>query len=126
MTTATQRLTRDEIEELVDELKDNAAYGTADRYPVVIEASNYYLVWVEADTAAKAVEAVKNDGEWYELISGDTPFGGDMTAREPDAWEADETSKIGPLNQCSECSGRQHYAGSSAMFHEPSCSKRPS
>jgi hypothetical protein len=125
MTTAPQRLTRAEIEELVDDLRsrDNDPWAEGERYPVVLEVTNRHLVWVEAESPEDAVKILQNDGEWYERIGSDNPaFDYRAETHTADPWEYSR-DKIGPLRLCGSCGGRQPEMAL-GISHKPDCPTR--
>jgi hypothetical protein len=76
------------------------------RYPVVVSTTNHHLVW-------------------YEAL--DHPFDSDYDVRIPEPWEYQGTVyslRIGPMNQCQKCGGRQYYI-LSGIAHADNCPDLP-
>lgn len=57
-------------------------------YPVFVEHTERWLVWVEADSAEQAADYVNHNQELYEYVSDADRLDGDMTATAPKRdWE---------------------------------------
>lgn len=98
------------------------------RYPVQIETSETYVVWVEADTAEEAVQQVRDDSEWYEHIQGASPVSTGVDTTEVDSWYWDAPEGVyhepmGPLDQCRLCHAPCHSVRT-PMNHTPDCSEQ--
>lgn len=71
-------------------------------YPVVIEETRTYLVWVDAESAEDAVRS--HDQPW-ELVSDVEPADADMSIRTVDQYDvfSDLNRAQGPVVACQEC-----------------------
>lgn len=116
-------------EQIVDDLlaheRSMRRYNDTERWPVVIETVQRYLVWVEADNPRAAKQKVRDDSEWYERITHESPFdGGLYSADSPEEWEAREEiyEDHGPLNRCHVCEKNPPWGGSIAyLVHFREC-----
>lgn len=103
---------------------------TLDRYPVIVETREKYVIWVEAESQEDAVETLSGDSEIYELLVPEhrAPEGYDYSVEEVDelnwSWDVYHYSqKLGPQRGCNECraSGHDLYA---YVPHAESCSRK--
>lgn len=93
------------------------------RYPVVVEATSTYIVWVEADNPTSAAARVKDAPE--EWIDGEQPVDGDITSRAVDAadWYRELEPIQGPVIACPDCLAPASEPGTRVISHRPSCGR---
>lgn len=116
-----------ESDENVEVLLDRAdrearAWGTEERsYPVVIERTLTYVVWVDADGEDNALKNAADDA-WEMDLSKESPIDGSDEVRRLEKWERQEAfrsemgSEFGPRIQCPDCR-RQSFRRE--WFHDP-------
>lgn len=105
---------------------------TPDReYPLIVEITEYRVVWIEAETADEAFDRASNDGELYEWWS--EPVEADWKVRRPERGDnalirqADSgngyitRSTEGPLNACRTCGAVAFEVHPSALYHKKEC-----
>ncbi|MBT2477587.1 hypothetical protein [Streptomyces sp. ISL-94] len=101
------------------------------RYPVIVETRERHVVWQEADDLEEAVELLKGDPEWYELLGNDTRveegYGWDVSAPDEWSWYGEVYGygrHEGPARGCGEC-GRTAYKTQSFVPHADGCTQKP-
>lgn len=90
------------------------------RWPVLVEATSYYVVWVEGDSQKDAVESIAGDPEWYELINNKVAVDGSVDFSNPYHWHIENSGENdiqGPLlPPCGTCEARP-YRSQHAFIH---------
>ncbi|MFF4848737.1 hypothetical protein [Streptomyces sp. NPDC001194] len=103
---------------------------TLDRYPVIVETREKYVIWVEAESQEDAVKTLSDDSEIYELLIPEhrAPEGYDYSVDPVDDWNwASDvyhySRKLGPQRGCNECraSGLDLYT---YVPHAENCSRK--
>lgn len=120
VTTDTDDLT---VEELIDRLPEPDT-----RYPIVLEATERRLVWVEAESPAAALAAMQDYP--HESWDDSEPMdGGGVSAVRPSVYSWDDEAReldVGPVEACRECgvpaSDRQSYSWK-YIHHSRGCSR---
>jgi hypothetical protein len=63
------------------------------RWPILVEITEYRVIWAEGPNRKKAIESFDNDPEWYEREGVNDPtFYAEVNSREPRAWEMREAT----------------------------------
>jgi len=83
------------------------------RYPVQIETTETYVVWVEAEDPEDAVRSVRDDSEWYEYLRDASPVSSDVNTTKVDPWCWDAENGVyhepmGPVGRCRICDAPSH------------------
>ncbi|UOB09138.1 hypothetical protein MQE23_08740 [Streptomyces sp. HP-A2021] len=103
-------------------VREARAWGTEERsYPVVIERTQTYVIWVDADCEDSALKNAADDS-WEIDTSKEMPIDGSDLVRRLDKFERTEAfrseigSEYGPRIQCPDC-GRSSFRRE--WFHNP-------
>jgi hypothetical protein len=125
------RLDRNAVEQLAERLRDHAASidplraYEQDRYPVIVDVTQRYVLWVEADDADDALTSVKDDGSWYERLEGETEVTAWHEVSAPDRYDIRTEvygEPFGPARQCPECQRPPYAVGVLHVVHHHDCS----
>jgi hypothetical protein len=112
-----------DVEAILDRAdRETRAWGTEERsYPVVIERTLTYVIWVDADCDDNALKNAA-DNCWEMDTSKETPIDGSDLVRRLDKFERQEAFRsemgheFGPRIECPGC-GRQSFRRE--WFHDP-------
>lgn len=110
-----------EISDLIDQAtRDHGAYGLDERqWPVVVEVTNTYVVWVDAETEDEALAWWADDQCDLDL-SNQPPIDGSMEIQRADRWQREaafqDGGHVGPKVACPGCG---KLAMSRKWFHNP-------
>lgn len=112
-------------EELVAHERRTEGYVQEDRYPVIVEVTQKYVLWLEGTSAEDVAQRLSDDSEWYEEIKDVEPVDHSFTAEAPEAWDRYLVypSKLGPAQGCCVCEMSQPWDGhlSTWVYHKPEC-----
>ena len=115
--------TNEDVEALLDRAeRATRAWGTDERnYPVIIERTQIYVVWVEGDCEDSALKNAA-DGAWEMDLGKESPIDGYDEVRRVDknelrdAVSSEMGYEFGPRLQCPDCR-RQSFRRE--WFHDP-------
>jgi hypothetical protein len=114
------------LEDLYAHELSTRRYNADNMWPVVVDTIERHLVWVEADSEAAAVKAVREDDTWYERLSaGDVIDGGFHAADPLETYELTEHvyhQDQGPANRCGTCLHNPPWgANLHTLYHANEC-----
>lgn len=103
-------------------IRETRTWGADERrYPVVIERTQVYVVWIDADCEDNALKNAADDA-WEMDLGKEMPIDGSDEVRRLDsferteAWRSEIGYEYGPRIQCPGC-GRQAFRRE--WFHDP-------
>lgn len=112
-------------EALISHQERTTRYIEQDRYPVIVEVTQKYVLWLEGTSAEDVAQRLSDDGEWYEEIRDAEPVDHSFTAEAPEAWDRYLVypRKLGPAQGCAVCEMSQPWDGhlSTWVYHKPEC-----
>lgn len=98
-------------EELTDHATRTEGYLEEDRYPVMVQVTQTYVLWLEGESSEQAARRLNEDSEWYEQIEGEQPVDHSFEAEAPESWDRYHVypQRIGPARGCQTCQSPQPW-----------------